>query len=121
MKPPTTKKEIQSLTERLAALNRFISRYSNRLQPFFKALKGTDTKGWGPEYDTTFGEIKEYVASRLSISQPIEGEELYLYLSSSAAAVRAALVRMDANRGQRPIHLVNKALSEVEARYLNFV
>ena len=45
MQPPMTKKEIQSLTERLAALNRFISRYLDRLYPFFKALKGANTKG----------------------------------------------------------------------------
>ena len=49
MQPPTMKKEIQALTGRLAALNRFISRYSNRLRPLFKALKGADIKGCGPE------------------------------------------------------------------------
>ena len=45
MKHLTTKKEIQSLTGRWAALNRFISMYSNRLWPFFKVLKGVDKKG----------------------------------------------------------------------------
>ena len=54
MRTLTTNKEIQSLTSRLAELNRFISRYSDRLRPFFATLKGEDSKGWGPECDETF-------------------------------------------------------------------
>ena len=92
-----TKKEIQSLTGRLATLNRFILRYSDLLQPFFKVIKRANTKGWGPQCDAS-----------------------YLYLSCSATAVTVALVRMDVNQGQRPVYFVNKALSEVEARYSNF-
>ena len=54
LRPPTSKKEIQSLIGRLAALNRFISRYSDLLQPFFKVLKGPDIKGLGPECEVAF-------------------------------------------------------------------
>ena len=39
---PSTKKEIQQLTDRLAALGRFISRFTDRLKPFFTTLKGQD-------------------------------------------------------------------------------
>lgn len=35
---PRTKKEMQQLTRRLVALDHFISRYSNRCQPFFKVI-----------------------------------------------------------------------------------
>ena len=40
MPTPETKKKIQALIGKLVALNRFISRYSDRLWPFFTALKG---------------------------------------------------------------------------------
>ena len=40
MQPPIIKKQIQILMGKLTALNRFISRYSDRLRPFFIALKG---------------------------------------------------------------------------------
>ncbi|KAI5333080.1 hypothetical protein L3X38_023210 [Prunus dulcis] len=39
MKLPSTVKEIQSLTGRAAALNRFLSRSTDKCRPFFKALK----------------------------------------------------------------------------------
>ena len=72
-------------------LNRFISRYSDHLRPFFAALKGAPSKGWEPECDKTFRAIKEYVASPLLLSQPVSREDLYLYMASSAMAMSAAL------------------------------
>ena len=39
MEPLKTTKEIQRLTRRVAALNRFISRLTNKCVPFFKTLK----------------------------------------------------------------------------------
>ena len=42
MVEPSTKKEVQKLTRRIAALNRFISKSAERSLPFFKALRGGD-------------------------------------------------------------------------------
>ena len=106
-------KEIHALTEWLVALNRFISRYSDRLWPFFKALKGADAKGWGPECMEFFRAIKEYIAFPLSLSQLVGREELYLYLSTSATMVSVSLVRLDYDKRQRPVYFVNKALTKV--------
>ena len=39
MVSPWTIKEVQKLTSRIAALNRFISRATNKCLPFFKTLK----------------------------------------------------------------------------------
>ena len=65
MQPPVTKKQIQTLTRKLAALNKFISRYSDHLRSLFTELKGASTKGWGPECDKAFHSLKEYIASPL--------------------------------------------------------
>jgi hypothetical protein len=42
MAEPQTKKDIQRLTGRIVALNRFISKLVERSLPFFKALMGGD-------------------------------------------------------------------------------
>ena len=39
MVSPKTIKEIQKLTERIAVLNRFVSKTTNKCLPFFKTLK----------------------------------------------------------------------------------
>ena len=62
----------------------------------------------------------EYIASPLLLSYPIEGEEFYLYLSSSGSVVNAALVRLDSEKRQRPVYFVSKALFEVKVKYSDF-
>jgi hypothetical protein len=49
MVEPLTKKEVQRLTGRIAALNRFISKCAERSLPFFKVLKGEGNAQWGQE------------------------------------------------------------------------
>ena len=39
MQPPSNTKEIQRLTRRIATLSRFVSRSSDKCQPFFQVLK----------------------------------------------------------------------------------
>ena len=39
MKPPQNVKEVQSLTGRVAALNRFVSKATNKCLPFFRVLR----------------------------------------------------------------------------------
>ena len=63
MQPPITKKQIQALIGKLAALTEFISRYSDRLRLFFTTLKGVLSEGWEPKCDKASHTIKEYLAS----------------------------------------------------------
>jgi len=54
MVEPSTKKEVQKLTGRIAARNRFISKSAERSLPFFKALRGRDKVKWGLEQSKAF-------------------------------------------------------------------
>ena len=54
MVEPSTKKELQKLIGRIAALNRFISKSAECSLPFFKALRGRDKVEWGPEQSKAF-------------------------------------------------------------------
>jgi hypothetical protein len=54
MLEPSTKKEVQKLTRRIAALNRFISKSTERSLQFFKALRSRDKLEWGPEQSKAF-------------------------------------------------------------------
>ena len=48
MQPPASRKQVQKLTGRLAALNRFISRSAERGIPFFRTLRSLDHFEWAP-------------------------------------------------------------------------
>ncbi|VFQ91338.1 unnamed protein product [Cuscuta campestris] len=49
MRSPSSLKDVQRLTGRLAALSRFLSRSAERALPFFKVLKKANTFEWDRE------------------------------------------------------------------------
>lgn len=56
MSSPKIVKEVQKLTGRVVALNRFISKATNKCLPFFKTLN--HAFAWIDDYETTFQELK---------------------------------------------------------------
>ena len=91
MASPKTVKEVQKLTGRIAAINRFVSRATNKCLPFFKTLKQAFV--WIDECEAAFQELKRYLSHPPLLSSSKEGESLQLYLAVSATAVSAALIR----------------------------
>jgi hypothetical protein len=117
LQSPRTTKEVQRLTGMAAALNRFISRSSDKCKPFFQLLKKREGYEWGAECEQAFQDLKKYLAQAPLLSTPEPGESLTLYLAVSEHAVSAVLLR---NKGseQIPIYYVSKTLLDAETRYL---
>ncbi|XP_062176044.1 uncharacterized protein LOC133881098 [Alnus glutinosa] len=91
MQPPRTTKQLQQLTERIAALNRFISRSTDKCLPFFKILRKAFI--WTEECEEAFGKLKEYLMNLPLLSCLAEGEIIYLYLAVSPSAISSALAK----------------------------
>ncbi|XP_022889183.1 uncharacterized protein LOC111404631 [Olea europaea var. sylvestris] len=103
METPRTKKEVQKLTGRVAALNRFMSRAADRCFPFFKALRDNHCSEWNEECGKAFQELKQTFESLPFLTKPEPGDTRYLYLAVSQNAVSGVLVK-EVNRGQQPIY-----------------
>jgi hypothetical protein len=116
MSPPRTVKEVQSLTGKAAALNRFVSRSTDKCLPFFRTLKKAFQ--WTEECQKAFEELKVYLSSPPLLSPSKTGEELYLYLAVSASAVSSALIREE-DHIQKPVYYISRALRGAEERYSN--
>ena len=84
-------KEVQSLNGKIAALNRFVSKAMNKCLPFFRTLRKSFE--WTDECQRAFEDLKKYLSSPLLLNPSKPGEELYLYIAVSQAAVSATLVR----------------------------
>ena len=91
-----TVKEVQKLTGKIAALNRFISRATDKCLPFFKTLKWAFA--WTDECEAAFQELKRYLSNPPLLSPSKEGENLHLYLAVSATAVSATLIREEGKK-----------------------
>ena len=99
-------KEVQNLNCKIATLNKFVSRATNKCLLFFRILKRSFE--WMDECQQVFKNIKLYLSSPPLLSSSKLGEELYLYLTVLQAAVSAALVREE-NWLQKPVYFTNRA------------
>ena len=91
MEPTRRVKDIQSLTGWIAALNKFVSKATDKCLPFFRVLRKSFE--WMDECQQAFEGLKAYLASMLLLSPSKPGEELYLYLAVSPHVVSSALIR----------------------------
>ena len=114
MTPSKDVKEVQSLKGKVAALNMFISRVTDKCLPFFCTLKKSFE--WTVKCQQAFEDLKAYLTSPSLLSPSKLGEELFLYLVVSLVAVSAALVREEESV-QRLVYYTSRALQGAEERY----
>ena len=100
MAPLRNVKEVQSLNCKIATLNRFVSRATDKCLPFFRTLKKSFE--WTTECQQAFEDLKTYLSSPSLLSPSQLEEELFLYLAVSLAVVRVTLVREE-DRVQKPV------------------
>ena len=81
----------QSFTGRVVALNKFVSKATDKCLPFFKVLKKAFQ--WTDECQKAFQDLKMYLVVAPLLSPSVMGEELFLYLAVTPHAVSSALIR----------------------------
>jgi hypothetical protein len=104
---------VQRLTGTLVALNRFISRSTERSLPFLKTLRGAKDFVWGLEQATAFESLKQYLSELTSLTS-LDPTSPLLYIAASHNAVNAALVQercKDGNPQQYPVYFVSEVLT----------
>ncbi|XP_074301010.1 uncharacterized protein LOC141632357 [Silene latifolia] len=110
LESPQKPKEVQRLTERMAALNRFISMSSDRCRLFYDILRKSKRFEWAEEHEKAFDELKSYMSTPPLLSKPKLGEPLYLYLSVIEVAVSAVLATNNESEYEAPILELQLAL-----------
>ena len=76
---------------KVVALNRFISRATDKCLPFFKVLKKAFQ--WTDECEEALTKLKNYLTQLPLLSPSITGEKLHLDLVVSNTTVSLALIR----------------------------
>ena len=114
MPPPSNVKEVQRLTGRIAALSHFVSKDSDKCQPFFQVLKKAFQ--WDAHCEEAFIALKTYLSSPPILVSPSEGELLTLYLAISDFSTSVVLVK-DKDRVQQLVYYCSRALRGAEERY----
>jgi hypothetical protein len=114
MTPPQSARDVQRLTGKLAALNRFISKSVERSLPFLKMLRGVKDFAWGPEQAVAFASLKQHLSELAILTSPNPSLPLLLYVAASSHAVSAALVQeqdIEGTSRQCPVYYVSEVLT----------
>nr|XP_023922511.1 uncharacterized protein LOC112033961 [Quercus suber] len=100
----------------LAALNRFISKFTDCCRPFYQLLKKWTGFQWNEECDKTFQDLKDYLVQAPMLTAPKPTKDLFMYLAMSEHAASVMLLR---GQGiQQPVYYISKTLVDSEIRYL---
>jgi hypothetical protein len=114
MTPHKSARDVQRLTGRLAALNRFISKSAERSLPFLKTLRGAKDFAWGPEQAAAFASLKQYLSELAILTSPDPSLPLLLYIAASPHADSATLIQEQSREGtvrQCPVYYVSEVLT----------
>ena len=117
LQPPRNPKKVQKLTGMMAALNRFISRSTDRCRPFFLLLHKWKEFKWSEECVVAFQQLKQYLSHPPIMSSPVVDEVLFAYIVVVFYAISFVLIQVDSGI-QRPVYYVSKSFNEAEVRYL---
>ncbi|GJR93347.1 reverse transcriptase domain-containing protein [Tanacetum coccineum] len=112
-------KDVQRLNGKLASLNRFLSKSTEKSLPFFKTLKKCTKKidfQWTAEAEMAFKQMKKLIAELPMLTAPKEKEELIIYLAAAKEAISAVLMT-ERDGKQMPIYFVSLALQGPEINY----
>ncbi|GJW71217.1 reverse transcriptase domain-containing protein [Tanacetum coccineum] len=121
MQSPRTLKEMQSLSGKLAALKRFVSRSAEKSSPFFETLKditkeNKDEYRWTENVERAFQEMKKVIIELPLLTTPVKDETLYVYLAATTETISSVLLA-ERKGVQCPIHYVSRTLKEAERNY----
>ena len=102
------------MTRKVTALNRFISRATDKCMPFFKVLKKAFQ--WTDECKEALAKLKEYLTKPPLLSPLVMGEKLYLYLVVTNTAVSSTLIREE-QKVQKLVYDTSQAFQGAKANY----
>ncbi|GKD92304.1 hypothetical protein Tco_1372141 [Tanacetum coccineum] len=92
---PRTLKDVQSLNGKLAALSRFSSKGAKKSLPFFKTHKSCTnktTRQWTMDAEKAFQKMKKFMEILPTLTAPIKGEVLVMYLVASEESISVVLL-----------------------------
>jgi hypothetical protein len=120
MQDPVSVKDVQKLTGRVAALNRFIPRATERILPFFQVLRSSKNFQWSEAQKQAFQELKDYLSNMTKLCPPEPKLPLLLYLFASNSSISVVLVQEKKEEGklkQILVYFASEALSRSKLFY----
>ena len=109
-------KDIQKLVGRIANLNQFVCRSTNKCLPFFKLFRNITRFAWNDHCEKVFSKLKAYLSSPPLLVNPKLGDKLYMYLAALEETLITILVK-ETSKGQLLVYYISKELHDLKLNY----
>ncbi|OMO98613.1 reverse transcriptase [Corchorus capsularis] len=114
--PPVNQKQLKSLMGKLSYIRRFIPALGDIVAPFQSLLKKGVPFIWGEPQQKSLERVKEVLASPLTMTPPIKGQPMMLYLTSTNESIGGLLVQ-EVEGVERPVYYLSRCLHGSELNY----
>lgn len=111
MRPPNSKKELESFCGFVNYLSKFIPHYSDLMQPLYRLKKETRFN-WSPQCEKAFQEIISTVQQETLLHYPNYSQEFLLDTDASQVAISGVLYQSSG-----PLAFYSRALNKAELNY----
>ncbi|KAM1302551.1 hypothetical protein ACFX2H_013470 [Malus domestica] len=114
--PPTNKKELQTLLEKINFLHRFIANSARKMKALsmLLKLKGSDKFEWCEEHQATFTQIKVSLTTPHVLVPPQRGKPLKLYISIAEESIGCLLAQDNDTGCEQAIFYLSRNLNSPE-------
>lgn len=109
-------KKVKKLMGRVATLNLFLARVSDKCEKLFHSLKASLNGQWTSKSKESVQKLKGALFRLPVLVKVRTGDVLYLYYTVLSYAVNSVLLKKEEGM-QRPIFFTSRVLREAEARY----
>ena len=116
MRSPKDLKDVQSLAGKVTALSRFILKSSEKCHPFFELMKKGKRLRWLEECETTFQQLKAYLANVPTLAKPLVGDVLLIYLVVLNYSTSSVMVKEE-DEVQQLVYYMSRSLTGAKVRY----
>jgi len=117
MQSPRNLKELKGLQGWLAYIQRFISNFFRRCQPFTKLMKKGVSFIWDNACQEAFKEIKEYLMHPPVLVATISGKPFLLYVRAMDHSLKALLAQNNDQNHKQAIYYLSRTLIGAEHHY----
>ena len=92
MPSPTTLKDLKTFLGKVSYIRRFMPALAEISYPLHQLMKKGVPYGWGQVHEEAIQKIKGILISPQTMTTPVKGLPMMLYLTSTSRSIRALLV-----------------------------
>ena len=116
MPSPTNPKELKTFLGKVSYIRRFIPALAELSYPLQQLMKKGTLFKWGQSHEEAIQKIKEILTSPQTMTMPVKGLPMILYLTSTDKSI-GVLLAQDIDGVERPVYYLSRSLQGSESNY----